>query len=52
MPLGVRRAGSDDVEAGEVADEADAGDGAEEHAVREIASVAMVATAVRFIRPC
>jgi hypothetical protein len=52
MPLGALRAGSDDAEAGEVDDEADAGDGADEHAVREIASVAMVATAVRFIGPC
>jgi len=52
MPLGALRAGSDDAEAGELADEADAGDGVDEQAVRAIASVAMEATAVRFIRPC
>jgi hypothetical protein len=46
IPLGALRAGSDDEDAG---DEADAGDGADEHAVRAIASVAMEATAVRFI---
>jgi len=48
IPLGALRAGSDD----DAGDEADAGDGVDEQAVRAIASVAMEATAVRFIRPC
>jgi hypothetical protein len=49
IPLGALRAGSEEAEGG---DDADAGDGADEHAARESASVAMEATAVRFIRPC
>jgi hypothetical protein len=47
IPLGALRAGSEEADGG---DEADAGDGGDEHAVREIANVAMAATAVRFIR--
>jgi hypothetical protein len=46
MPLGALRAGSDDA-----GDDADAGDGADEQAVRAIASVAMEATTERFIGP-
>jgi hypothetical protein len=48
IPLGALRAGSEGAEG----DDADAGDGADEHAARESASVAMEATAVRFIRSC